>query len=213
MPVKTRSRSTPRVRRSPDEARLLIFDAAEHIFARFLPDEVGLKEIAGEAGVSHGLVTHYFGTYDALVEATLARRLDAARTEVLERLVAVAFDSGQEFALLRVLMEMFRDPVVMRLLTWTILRGRSNGTDFFATHVRGLKLVVDAMEARLKALGAKVSRERLDFSVLAAVSMSLGIASAGDAIRKALGHDDALPDDELWAKMQAMLRSYLFDGA
>ena len=63
-----------RVRRSPDEARTLILDAADRVFAKKLPDAVGLKDVAREAGVSHALVTHYFGTYDGLVEATLERR-------------------------------------------------------------------------------------------------------------------------------------------
>ena len=63
-----------RARRSPEEARALILEAAERVFATHLPDVVGLKDVAREAGVSHALVTHYFGTYSALVEATLERR-------------------------------------------------------------------------------------------------------------------------------------------
>src|SRR5438128_2211734 len=64
----------------------LILDAADRVFERFMPDEVGLKEVAREAGVSHGLLTHYFGTYDALVEAALERRVERARAAILEKL-------------------------------------------------------------------------------------------------------------------------------
>jgi hypothetical protein len=35
-----------RVRRSPEEARTLILDAADRVFRTHLPDSVGLKEIA-----------------------------------------------------------------------------------------------------------------------------------------------------------------------
>ena len=62
-----------RVRRSPEEARTLILDAADAVFREHLPDAVGLKEVAKAAGVSHALVTHYFGTYANLVEAALEK--------------------------------------------------------------------------------------------------------------------------------------------
>ncbi|HZJ68032.1 MAG TPA: helix-turn-helix domain-containing protein [Kofleriaceae bacterium] len=52
-------RPKPRVRRSPEEARTHILDAADAVFRDHLPDAVGLREIAVAAGVSHGLVTHY----------------------------------------------------------------------------------------------------------------------------------------------------------
>ena len=38
-----------------------------------------MKDVARGAGVSHALVSHYFGTYDALVEAVLERRAEAIR--------------------------------------------------------------------------------------------------------------------------------------
>ena len=73
---KTRTR---RKRRSPEEARRLILDAAEHVFSERGPDAAGLKLVAAQAGVTHGLVTHYFRTYDALVEATMERATTRAR--------------------------------------------------------------------------------------------------------------------------------------
>src|SRR5438128_1297088 len=75
-----------RRRRPPELARQEILDAAERVFARFQPDQVGLKEVAREAGVSHALITHYFGTYAGLVEAALERRNRATREAALARL-------------------------------------------------------------------------------------------------------------------------------
>src|SRR4051812_23554771 len=78
-----------RVRRTPEEARERILEAAERVFATHLPDVVGLKDVAREAGVSHALVTHYFGTYAALVEATLERRFDKVRDELIPVIVGL----------------------------------------------------------------------------------------------------------------------------
>jgi AcrR family transcriptional regulator len=207
------------VRRTPEAAHAMILDAAERVFARYMPDEVGLKEIAAESGVSHGLVTHYFGTYTALVEQTLARRADRLRGLMLEKLVGEAFLPGQELVLLRALSEFMRDRVTMRLLAWSVLSGRAKEADFFSARARGLKLVVDGMEGRLRAVNAPdVSRATLEFSVMSALAMAIGFASAGDALHRALGHDDPLDVDQLLERMYAMMRAYLLapkekDGA
>ena len=58
-----------RRRRSPELAKQEIMDAAERVFVEFQPDQVGLKDVAREAGVSHALITHYFGTFANMIEA------------------------------------------------------------------------------------------------------------------------------------------------
>src|SRR5678809_1213445 len=75
-----------RRRRAPEVARAAILDAAERVFGRRDPGDVGLKDIGRQAGVSHALITHYFGTYAGLVQATLERRLVAVRMRIAERL-------------------------------------------------------------------------------------------------------------------------------
>src|SRR5260221_14507830 len=57
-----------RRRRTPEVARQELLDAAERVFTEFHPDQVGLKQVAREAGVSHALITHYFGTYGGVIE-------------------------------------------------------------------------------------------------------------------------------------------------
>src|SRR5215813_12722092 len=80
------ARVVARRRRPPELARQEILDAAERVFAGFQPDQVGLKEVAREAGVSHALITHYFGTYAGLIDAALERRTRATRESILARL-------------------------------------------------------------------------------------------------------------------------------
>src|SRR5262245_23077588 len=75
-----------RRRRAPEVAKLELLDAAERVFADNQPDQVGLKDIAREAGTSHALITHYFGTYAGLVEATLERRMNAMREDIRAQL-------------------------------------------------------------------------------------------------------------------------------
>src|SRR5215510_10359824 len=117
------NRSRPRRRRNPEDARAHILDAADRVFREHLPDAVGLREIAAAAGVSHGLVTHYFATYDGLVAAVIARRLDAARTAAFAHLAQMTF-ATDEAPLLAVLVDLLEDRTLARLIVWSLLTGR-----------------------------------------------------------------------------------------
>jgi AcrR family transcriptional regulator len=59
-----------------DQQSTKILDAAEHVFARRGFSATKISDIAAQAGVSHGLVHHYFGSkagiYEKLVERTMA---------------------------------------------------------------------------------------------------------------------------------------------
>src|SRR3954471_17339397 len=109
----------PRRRRTPDEARLEILDAAERVFTEFQPDQVGLKDVAREAGVSHALITHYFGTYAGLIEAALERRIRGLRESLLSRLreSGALHRPGEMIAMLFRALE---DPVHLRLVRWLL---------------------------------------------------------------------------------------------
>ena len=77
--------TTPKFSRlDPEQRRLQILDAANALFAEHAYDEVSIEDIASAAGVTRGLVHHYFGgrkeVYVALVE-----QLGAVREERLRR--------------------------------------------------------------------------------------------------------------------------------
>ena len=69
-------------RLDPSQRREQILDAANALFAERPYEEVSIEDIAGSAGVSRGLVHHYFGgrkeVYIGLIE-----RLGAQREEEL----------------------------------------------------------------------------------------------------------------------------------
>lgn len=183
----TSERQRTRARRSPDEARLLILDAAERVFAKHLPDVVGLKDVAREAGVSHALVTHYFGTYASLVEATLERRFERLREELLPvmlGLVASEADAKTMLAAYRnAIQRAASDPATLRLLIWAMLSGRVAADDFFTHRMQGLKLLADALERRSAA-----PREDLEFLLVVSFALAAIWTAGGRAFAGALGH-------------------------
>ncbi|MEZ0294085.1 MAG: TetR/AcrR family transcriptional regulator, partial [Solirubrobacteraceae bacterium] len=134
--------TTPKFSRlNPGQRREQILDAANELFAERAYDEVSIEDIAGAAGVTRGLVHHYFGgrkeVYIALVE-----RIGSQREEHLRRPVGRS-------ARTRV------GDTVTRWLDWT----EANRTIYLATMGRGQEIadpdvrhVVTGLVARAVAL-------------------------------------------------------------
>jgi AcrR family transcriptional regulator len=106
-----------------DAKRRLILDAAVRVFAREGYDASRVGDIAKEAGVAYGLVYHYFGSKDAVLEAVFREqwgRLLAA--------VALAEETGETAAeqlglVVKIVLRAWcDDPDLVRLLVREITR-------------------------------------------------------------------------------------------
>jgi AcrR family transcriptional regulator len=199
---------TKRVRRSPEDARALILDAAERVFGRELPDAVGLKEVAREAGVSHALITHYFGTYESLVEATLERRFVRLRERLFEEVVAAIGHDADVPEILesyrRAIGSAAADATTVRLATWAVMSGRANASGFFSHRIQGLKLLADTLERRPN----PPVREDIEFAIVVSFAMAIVGQIGHRALGGAFGHR-ALDKDELESRTATMLDVYL----
>jgi TetR/AcrR family transcriptional regulator, regulator of biofilm formation and stress response len=67
------------------EGRQALLAAAVHVVATRGLRHLTYRAVADEAGVAHGLVTHHFGTRDALLEAALAYSLDNSVASISTR--------------------------------------------------------------------------------------------------------------------------------
>jgi len=75
--------SRPRKRRTAEEARAAILDAAEKRLVASGPAAIRLQQVAMDVGVSHPTVLHHFGSREGLIEAVVARALDSLQTVLL----------------------------------------------------------------------------------------------------------------------------------
>jgi AcrR family transcriptional regulator len=235
--ARRRTRTTARRRRPPEQARQEILDAAERVFVESQPDQVGLKEVAREAGVSHALITHYFGTYAGLIEAALERRLRALRETTLSRLrEAGALSRPGE--LLGLVFDAFEDPVHLRLMRWLL------AANAFGLHDRGLAAIAgqvaralerqsreDQDDPRERKALERQSREdqddprerkalepqpgaalvgEVELTLLTAVSAAYGYALAKHALVGALGRTPSSElDDQVRDTLAAMVHAHL----
>jgi len=199
----TRAKPRPR-RRTQEQSRAHILNAADEVFRDHLPDAVGLREIAEAADVSHGLVTHYFQTYDGLVSATIARRLEEARASTFSRVASATYDDD-ETPLLSMLLSVLEDRTLVRLLAWAFLTGR--GAEIIPANFA--VPVVDALENRVKELGATIPRERLELGAMMGVSAIMGWAVFDQTLERIFGRTDQITPDRLRKELNRMLRAYI----
>jgi AcrR family transcriptional regulator len=74
----------PRKRRTAEDARTAILDAAEQRLVASGPAGIRLQEVAADVGLSHPTLLHHFGSREGLVEAVVARALDSLHAPLLE---------------------------------------------------------------------------------------------------------------------------------
>ena len=197
-----------RVRRSPEEAREQILSAARVVLAEKGPDAAGLKDIAAAAGVSHALVSHYFGTYDALVEAVMAAHQAEIRADLFARMAASP-DAGPAEWIDHVF-SAIAHPLYGRLAAWSVLSGRIDSESFFARREQGLRLVVEVIAARL---GEGIERARIERVVLVVMTSALGYSFGRTVLWGALGHQATAERDAAFRREIALLLTPLFEEA
>ena len=205
-----------RRRRSPEEAREEILLAAERLLRAGDPEHVGLKDIAAAAGVTHGLVAHYFGTYAGVVRAVLARWNKAAAMETFERIVEARehldFDALGVFVF-----ELLSDRQRTRLAMWLSFQDddpRKQKPDGPREGAM-LRILVDLLEQSMPSIRERqgkgpVPRRNIEQAVLLTLAAGQGYAFGAERWLRALGREPS-PEarDELrrtlWLAVQRML--------
>lgn len=126
--VKTeRKREVKRVRRSAEEARRLILDAAEERLATQGPEGIRLQDIARDVGISHPAILHHFESREGLVRALIARTSQQLREKILS---ALKHKNDENISLeandiISNVFQALSDKGTARLLSWMLLTGRS----------------------------------------------------------------------------------------
>ncbi len=146
--------STARGKAAADKRRLIL-DAAVRVFARQGFHACRVSDIADEAGVAYGLVYHYFGSKDEVLDTLflerwhvmieLIRRVDREQIPIRQKLEAIAsfiVDSYQH------------DPDLMKVIIVEVTRAANS---FGNTHIATIReaydliggMIAEAQEAGL----------------------------------------------------------------
>lgn len=157
-----------RIRRTPEEARRLILDAAEETMGKDGPAGLRLQDIARQAGVSHPTIIHHFGSREGLMQALNVRAMDQLTRSVVE-----GMDSGKD-GIARTF-ETYRNGVAERLV-WLLQSGATPPEE-------RLKLFDDVVNS-LHAVRCKFARpgNEPDITDTRHIAHLTTVAALGDAL-------------------------------
>src|SRR5580704_3265015 len=124
----------PRKRRTGEEARTAILDAAERLLVVAGPAGIRLQEVARDVGVSHPTVLHHFGSREGLVEAVVARALDSLHRSLLAAVGASPQGPDQLAALLDSCYDALVRSGHGRAFVWLALSGYAKTMEALRVH-------------------------------------------------------------------------------
>lgn len=180
----------PRVRRTAEEARRVILDAAEKRLREGGPEALRLQEIARDVGVSHPAILHHFQSRAGLTHALAERAMTRLEEDLRE---ALSGSEGDGASILERVFATLGDLGHARLLAWRALSEGAPSEE--ASDERMLAGLTDLVQARRRELGSEAVREDSEFLVRLVAGAMLGDAIFGGVLNVSLGHavDDAEP--------------------
>ena len=127
-----------RTRRSRDEGKQLLLDAAQQLLLKHAPDEIGIRDVGTLAGVHHRFVMEWFGG-----KVALFRAVHDSRAQTLSSRIAGATDFHDPNIFHSI--EATRHEIV--LVNWLIMNGShfENLEDAFPSVVAAKEFIIAKM--------------------------------------------------------------------
>ena len=150
------------------DKRRLILDAAVRVFARQGFHACRVSDIADEAKVAYGLVYHYFGSKDEVLDTlflerwnvmlTLIREVDAEPIPVREKLLAIA----------SFIVDSYRhDPDLMKVIIVEVTRAANSFGQTHIGHIREAYELIGEIVAKAQAEGVFKAEIEARFAAMA----------------------------------------------
>jgi TetR/AcrR family transcriptional regulator, repressor for neighboring sulfatase len=178
-----------RVRRSPEEAKRVILDAAVREISKQGPAACGLKEVASAAGVSHALITHYFGTYEKLVEATIDEAMTQLRQRLIERMLKVQDPTPER--MVQVYVDIALEPC------WALFNDHDASAPMLKRMIPQMKLMAAATEYVFSKDHEPPSREQTEALLVCVWAVVVGYVAGNAFFWTALGRKPSPSRDRL----------------
>jgi AcrR family transcriptional regulator len=180
-----------RIRRTPEDARRLILDAAEADMAQSGPAGLRLEAVAKAAGVSHPTILHHFGNREGLIQALNLRTIDHLKSVLLR--VMGAGPSSSEDAITTTFAA-YRDGLAQRMI-WLMQSQQPMG----AVGLPAFDELVEALHAmRLRMAGPDAAFDIADTRAIVHLTTitAFGDAILGKRLRRAAGPEEEVAGRE-----------------
>jgi len=200
-----------RVRRTAEEAKVMILDAAERRLRELGPAGIKLQELAADVGVSHPAILHHFGSRDGLVEAVVRRALDTLRDSTLDQVRQHMRREVDIPSILDAVFGILAERGHARLVAWLILEGKNSRDES-----RLMRALAEAAHVRMISGGWTEGRhfefEDMLFTIMLVGTAALGSGVAGEAMRFSCGIEDDTGVEERFRRWLSALISHYLSG-
>jgi TetR/AcrR family transcriptional regulator, repressor for neighboring sulfatase len=198
-----------RLRRSPDEARRLIMEAAQALIASTGPEGLRLKEIAAAAGISHPLILHHFGSREGLVRALTRQAVEELRDKLVAAMSSSEYSIEQQ---LDRVFDAFRDGLAQRL-AWLATVDPGGGAEETRMIMRDIADTLHTRRLATVPSGTTIAAADTGWLIHLIATVALGDALFGAQLRRSAGMPTTGETDRdfrLW--LAALIRTYSAQG-
>jgi len=186
-----------RVRRTPEEARALILEAAAARLQSEGPEGLQVKEVAAVAGVAHSTVLHHFGSAEGLRAALIAGMGNRLLEDILEVFKTRPVGKGDTEILFRVF-ETLSDKGHARLLAWMMLKGDQGAASgdsqmqhLFHQLIEEVSAVAIMEQEDQSERSWRKARQHARFTTMLAAVAAVGDGIAGSFLARQIGLSDS----------------------
>jgi AcrR family transcriptional regulator len=172
-----------RIRRTAEDARRQILDAAEVRLVQTGPAGIRLQDVAADLGISHPVILHHFGSREGLIRALTNRALVELKDKLMLALHAAEVKTEN---ILGEVFNAFRGGLAQRL-AWLAVAGTDE--DHAQQDMVTLEIVRTVHEIRLGAAppGVTIDEEDTKSIVYLVTATAFGDAIFGAQLRKRAG--------------------------
>jgi AcrR family transcriptional regulator len=167
---------TARRRRTAEEARREILDAAQVRLAAGGPEAVRLQDIAADLGISHPAILHHFETREGLLQALSLRTMEELNDSLVRDIEAGQLEPGEG---IERVFQVLSQGEAARLLAWRVLSGRADLEPPSRQHMREL---VEAVHCRIEEHARSAGTVPPSYEEVACCMRLASAAMFGDAI-------------------------------
>jgi AcrR family transcriptional regulator len=172
-----------RIRRTAEDARRLILDAAEARLARTGPAGIRLQDLAADLGISHPVILHHFGSREGLIRALTARALVELKDKLLLALQAANVHTE---TVLGEVFNAFRGGLAQRL-AWLAVSGVEQDHDQHDAVTMEIIRTVHQRRQAAAVPGVTIDEEDTKWLVYLVSATAFGDAIFGAQLRRRAG--------------------------
>jgi AcrR family transcriptional regulator len=172
-----------RVRRTAEEARRLILDAAERRLAQTGPAGIRLQDVAADIGVSHPVILHHFGSREGLIRALTDRAVIELKNKLMLALDAAEIDTE---TILGEVFNAFRGGLAQRL-AWLAIAGTNDDHEQHDRVTLEIVRIVHERRVATAPAGVAIDEEDTKSIVYLVTATAFGDAIFGAQLRRRAG--------------------------